>query len=79
MRFSKLEKVFIIKEYEVTRNASEVKRRFTRNFRRPGPDQKTVIRISKNFTLTGSTENRKGTGRPRLTRNLRNQHVSQVL
>jgi Helix-turn-helix domain (DUF4817) len=72
--YSKLEKTFLINEFQRTQNAAAVKRNFSAKFRRNGPDKKTVKRILTAFKA-GSLDNKKPTGRPRSVRTLANQHV----
>lgn len=73
--FSIPERSYIVSQYAETKNYAEVKRRFTIEYGRQGPDKKTTRRLFHKFQTYGSLENRKARGNPRTTNTAENRHV----
>ena len=59
------ERSFIVSQYNETQNYAEVKRRFSAEYGRSGPDGKTTRRLVEKFKNFGSVENSKPKGNPK--------------
>ena len=61
------ERKFVLKCYWRTENATEVQRRFTREFAKPPPTRRTIAHIRDKFEADGTIQNinYKRSGRPR--------------